>query len=377
MRKVALYSVLLLVGMFFSQVANLEILQPHLGFFTMVCLAYIMIEVGLEFHLDKKHLSSYGFDYLIAMTAAAFPWIFCALYLYFVIDVDLKEALFVGRFAAPTSAGVLFAMLTAAGLGTTWVFCKARILAIFDDLDTIILLIPLQMMVVGLCTKAVVLLFFIALLFFLAYHFHHRLKVSTAAHRLLLYSFLVVIGCQIVEETISVNFEVLLPAFSLGCILNHPHRHAKLQKNDYDHAHLEPWDPQGQRLDSLIKSLFMFLVGCSLPKVHIIPGDLQYIAGHVLLLTLLSNLGKMFPAFYYRKEASLRERIALSIAMFPRGEVGAGVLLLALEFNLHDKAITLGALCLALNIALTGFFIFAVMKLIGSNNEKILEKTSF
>ena len=41
-----------------------------------------------------------------------------------------KETLLDGRFAAPTSAGVLFSMFAAAGLGSTWLFRKARILAI-------------------------------------------------------------------------------------------------------------------------------------------------------------------------------------------------------------------------------------------------------
>ena len=54
------------------------------------------------------------------------------------------EALLAGRFAAPTSAGILFSMLAAAGLSGTWVFRKARVLAIFDDLDTVLLMIPLD-----------------------------------------------------------------------------------------------------------------------------------------------------------------------------------------------------------------------------------------
>jgi len=72
----------------------------------------------------------------VAATAAAFPWVFCAVY--FVLAMapselwaspDMwKEALLQARFAAPTSAGVLFSMLAAAGLAATWVFKKARIL---------------------------------------------------------------------------------------------------------------------------------------------------------------------------------------------------------------------------------------------------------
>jgi hypothetical protein len=83
---------------------------------------------------------------LVAFTAAAFPWIFVSLYFVFVMRPPQtwwawdtwKETLLVGRFASPTSAGVLFSMLAAVGLSATWLFRKARILAIFDDLDTVL-----------------------------------------------------------------------------------------------------------------------------------------------------------------------------------------------------------------------------------------------
>ena len=84
----------------------------------------------MEFTLDKRRLRSYGWDYVVAATAAAFPWLFCAAYFVAALQTNWKEALLLGRFAAPTSAGVLFAMLAAAGLGTTWLFRKARVLAI-------------------------------------------------------------------------------------------------------------------------------------------------------------------------------------------------------------------------------------------------------
>ena len=61
-----------------------------------------------------------------------------------------KETLLAGRLAAPTSAGVLVSMLAAAGLGATWLFRRVRVLAIFDDLDTVLLMIPLKMLMMGL-----------------------------------------------------------------------------------------------------------------------------------------------------------------------------------------------------------------------------------
>jgi Kef-type K+ transport system membrane component KefB len=111
----------------------------------MIAMSFIMIHVGLEFEIDKKKWRSCGTGYGVAMTAAAFPWIFVTLcFIFFMSPPESwsswdswKEALLAGKFAAPTSAGVLYAMLAAAGLGATWVFKKARILTIFDDLNTV------------------------------------------------------------------------------------------------------------------------------------------------------------------------------------------------------------------------------------------------
>jgi len=93
----------------------------------------------------------------------------------------------------------------------------------------------------------------------------------------------------------------------------------------------------------------------------------------VILITILSNIGKCVPMMAYGDEATLRERLALSIGMFPRGEVGIGVLLVSLEIfrqqNMLDspavqQSITVGALSLALNLALTGVFIKMVIRLL-------------
>ena len=53
------------------------------------------------------------------------------------------------RFAAPTSAGILFTMLAALKLKESWIYRKIQVLAIFDDLDTILLMIPLQILMIG------------------------------------------------------------------------------------------------------------------------------------------------------------------------------------------------------------------------------------
>ena len=66
----------------------------------------------------------------------------------------------------------------------------------------------------------------------------------------------------------------------------------------------------------------------------------------------------------YRQEASLKSRIALGVAMFPRGEVGGGVLLMALSYGFGGIEASLAVLCLALNLLLTGVFIGFVLKLL-------------
>jgi Kef-type K+ transport system membrane component KefB len=89
---------------------------------------------------------------------------------------------------------------------------------------------------------------------------------------------------------------------------------------------------------------------------------------HVVVLTFLANAGKSFCLLCYRKEASLRERLALSVAMFPRGEVGAAVLLIAIGYGFSGYVNTLAMIALAVNLVLTGFFISWVMGLLKKCN---------
>ena len=86
------------------------------------------------------------------------------------------------------------------------------------------------------------------------------------------------------------------------------------------------------------------------------------IALHVLAVSLLSNIGKLFPMFFYR-DHKLIERLALSIGMFTRGEVGAGVIFIALGYNLGGPALIISVLTLVLNLVLTGIFVIWVKKL--------------
>lgn len=430
MKKVLIFSILLLIGLVGSQILPGLVgpAYPDIAHvvrvLTMIALAFIMIHVGYEFEIDKSNLKQYGWDYVVAFTAASFPWVFVTLYFVFVmLPADFwadwaawKETLLAGRFAAPTSAGVLFSMLAAAGLSATWLFRKARILAIFDDLDTVLLMIPLKMLMVGLAWQLGFIVLIMVALLILAYVFLHRWRIPVTwpwvigyAAGIGLTSEVIYLGSKVIDESVPVHIEVLLPAFVLGCLMAYP-TGSDPHTDDGREGHQEgPESPAEQRVATIISALFMVLVGLSMPdfvnamsdepekqqlaRQTLTASEVEaqaqaaqeigqaqgigtvtaaqpglgwgMIGFHVLMVTIISNIGKMFPAFCYRKEAHWRERLAVAVGMWPRGEVGAGVLVISLSYGIGGPIVTVAMLSLALNLVLTGVFIYMVKKLLG------------
>ncbi len=402
MKKVWIFSALLIVGLALSQVLpgvlgqQTDAVRAAVAFLTMVGLAFIMIHVGYEFDLDKGNLRELGWDYLVAMTAATFPWLLVTGYALLVLMPPRAwatyqgwtEALLTSRFAAPTSAGILFSMLAAAGLSATWVFRKARVLAIFDDLDTILLMIPLTMLIVGLAWQMGLMVLIMLAILYAAWRWLNRLVIPFAWPWVLGYAVAIALlsesihwGSLAIDRSVPIHLEVLLPAFALGCLMkprNNPH------VDDSREGHLEgPERPQEQRVSTIVSGAFMLLVGLSMPPIvggstesHAAPGALSaqvplpgwpMTVVHVLVVTVLSNLGKMFPALCYRRQASLRERLALAVSMWPRGEVGAGILVIALAYGLGGPLVAVALLSLALNLLLTGAFILIVKRLLADS----------
>ncbi|MCW3789162.1 hypothetical protein [Plebeiibacterium sediminum] len=412
MKKVYILSLLLLLGLVSSQVLPLIIssysfLSHVIKLGTMICLAFIMIHVGYEFEIKKDRLKQYGYDYLIAFTSATLPWIFVAIYFIFVLTPDdmrngqtWVESLLAARFAAPTSAGVLFSMLAAAGLATTWMFKKTRVLAIFDDLDTVILMVPLQMLIIGFKIQLIIVLLIMFILIAIAWKYMGRIRLSIRWKYVLLYAVVITLAAEffyfaskIIDETVSVHIEVLLPAFVLGTIISKKYNKVKLHNGPKEDI-LELKDEQ--KISFYISAIFMVLVGLSMPLLEgvsdffvtqqvdkdivdsylqgsessVFKGDikesfeLSTVLFHVLMVTILSNIGKIVPAFVYRNEATWKERLAVALAMFPRGEVGAGVLIISMSYGIGGIIVTVSMLSLALNLLLTGIFIVGVKALI-------------
>ena len=91
MKKVLTFSLLLVLGLVASQLLPGLLGADYTSFkmcsdtLLYVCLAFIMINVGREFEIEKGEWRSYVSDYFIAMATAAVPWIFITLYYMFVM----------------------------------------------------------------------------------------------------------------------------------------------------------------------------------------------------------------------------------------------------------------------------------------------------
>lgn len=388
MRKVLSFSLFLMLGLVASQLLPGWLGGSHSAFkaatdtLLYVCLGFIMINVGREFEIDKSRWRTYTADYFIAMATAALPWLLIVLYYIFVLlPSDLwgspeawKENLLLSRFAAPTSAGILFTMLAALHLKQSWIYRKIQVLAIFDDLDTILLMIPLQILMIGLKWQMLAIVAVVTVLLVIGWRWQATWDVKQDWRRILGLS---VVVCTVTQGIYlatshwfghdnSIHVEVLLPAFVVGMLMRHRHIDT----------------PTERRVATGISFLFMLLVGLSMPLVTganasgatdpaeaaasvtasqpMMPWGILVL--HVVAVSALSNLGKLVPLFFYRDRA-LSERLALSVGMFTRGEVGAGVIFIALGYNLGGPALIISVLTIVLNLILTGGFVVWVKHL--------------
>jgi hypothetical protein len=98
---------------------------------------------------------------------------------------------------------------------------------------------------------------------------------------------------------------VLLPAFVIGCIMAYAHGRGGA------HATLHVAGPPAAEMAAaeIGRTQDIGRVTASQP-----PMPWLQVSAHVLVLTILINLGKMFPAFCYRREAHWRERLAVALA---------------------------------------------------------------
>jgi hypothetical protein len=406
MRRVFLYSFLLTTGLLVSWLSHGRS-QAVATVLALFCLSFIMIRIGYGFEVTRAQPQKYFWDYLVSTTTTLFPWILCTMY--FVVAMapaELSrsrdtwwEAAVLGRFAAPTSVGLLFPMLAAAGLSATWLYKKARTLAIFDDLETTLLFVPLKFFVLSKNLTLVMLVVLIFGLLWAAWKYIPFLELPATWPWLLLYSAIIVIvtetiklGSRAIDDTMPVQVQVLVLAFILGCMLARAPSESLAAENARGGPDRGLHSPREELAATIVSACFMILVGLSLPHFAATPTNAareetamskrfvdvspevlaqkeqfpgwNMIAVHVLAISALANIGKMVPALCYRKEASRRERLALAIGMFPRGEVGASMLVVCVSFGIAGPALTVAVLSLALNLLWSGLFVLIIKSLI-------------
>jgi hypothetical protein len=241
----------------------------------------------------------------------------------------------------------------------------------------VLLMIPLKMMLIGFGPGLLILILAVVGFLAAAYFCIHWLEVPTSNSWIALYALLVWLATYAFDYATDLHLEVLVPAFALGCVIKSDHLHGSAEYAAVLPASAISKIDREALLDWTIKGGFMLLAGMALPPIALGEMSVLIVVAHVVLITIVSNIGKCVPLLAYSEEATMRERLALSIGMFPRGEVGIGVLLVSLEIfrqqNLLGAAavqqsMAVGALSLALNLALTGIFIVMVIRLLGGKN---------
>ena len=117
----------------------------------------------------------------------------------------------------------------------------------------------------------------------------------------------------------AIHIEVLLPAFVLGMVMKTVHQHGNRDEKITGMISLSVYVSGGVEYTSVYRyrSWTPDYRSCGDYCCTALP-SWEVLVVHVIVVTLLSNLGKMFPLFFYR-DRQLEERLALSVGMFTRG----------------------------------------------------------
>merc|ERR1712113_674850 len=139
------------------------------------------------------------------------------------------------------------------------------------------------------------------------------------------------------------------------------------------HEGEDSWE---HNVQTTVFMVFMILVGLSMPPLvgkgaKDSESDMEagVIVLHVVAVSILMILGKMFPTVCYSDEASIKARFALCLGMCPRGEVGASIIVISLELGVSGPAIIISMCALVINLVMSGGFIGSVKCLLRSEEK--------
>ena len=172
-------------------------------------------------------------------------------------------------------------------------------------------MIPIQILMIGMRWQMFVIIIVAILLLWIGWKKMKSFSLRQDWKSILFYSFLLFLFIEVLYRLTthfygsggSIHIEILLPAFVLGMIMKGDHTVVPKR--------------QEVRVSNIISYVFMLLVGISMPLFIGVDYDAlglltssvinqipmpgwDVIAIHVLLITLISNVVKLFPMFFYR-----------------------------------------------------------------------------
>lgn len=168
--------------------------------------------------------------------------------------------------------------------------------------------------------------------------------------------------------------EVLIPSFTLGCVTYDP----KLETSQsYTHIEIklteeliekEEHADYAQCMETVMGCLFMFFVGLSMPSLSEL-GNISRTAVvfHVAMINIVMLLGKLLICFFYSNETNGLSRLALGLAMCPRGEIGASVVIITIQTlkgQIDVAYLGIVVLSVITNLVMSCVLIFSVKKLV-------------
>jgi len=369
--KILVYSFLMCLGLAISQFIP-QALDDEFGFYVRlpagIALSYIIVHVGLDFEIVKWRLPTYAVDFFVATSAALIPLVVVFWYLKYVCGshslpehwfipqaLGTSQGLLLSVFSAPTSAGMLISMMEAADLKHTWVFKKASMLAILDDIDSLVFIAFMRILAIsgaGVDLRHFGPVILTVGLLTIAWFNIHKFVIPHSWPWVLMYAFILGTGFWIIEgitrEFPHCNFifvvAVLIPSFTLGCVTYDPkmetsqsYKHIEIELSEEFIERQEYIDSHAPCMETFMGCAFMFFVGLSMPSLTALKTiTTSALIFHVVMINILMLLGKLIICFFYSNETTKTQRIALGLAMCPRGEIGASVIIITIQ-TLKDQ----------------------------------------
>jgi len=300
------------------------------------------------------------------------------------VELGVSQGLLLSVFSAPTSAGMLISMMEAADLKNTWLFKKASMLAILDDIDALVFIAFMRILAIGsgydlrhfgpvIVTVG---------LLTIAWFNMHKFVIPHSWPWVLLYAILIGTGLWLWEGltreykdcTYIFVIAVLIPSFTLGCITYDPkmetsqsYKHIEIELTEEFIERQEYIDSHAPCMETFMGCAFMFFCWIKYANSDRTSWDGNDSCDISCDCDPNPHDGRQTGnMFIHGNETNTKDRYALGLAMVPRGEIGASVIIITLQTlkgRINDAYLGIVVLSVIANLVLSCGFIVYVKKL--------------